>query len=117
MGLKISFFRGDYFEYNFRIIDDDCSNIQLGESDNIIFSAKTRCGASDYVLQKQLNEGIKWDEEKRCYTIQFNHLDTKSLRAQTYAFDIVVIYEGVMPETHTGELILLPDVTRNEVSE
>lgn len=114
--LRINMIRGDYVEYCFRIVDAHESIVQLGESDILIFSVKTCYDASDYMLQKRLGDGIRWDEDNQCYVVEFTHEDTRYLASRVYVFDIVVLYDGTEPETYLGELILHPDVTRNEIN-
>lgn len=116
MNLLIEFFRGDYFEYRFRLLDEDDTSIRLSENDNLILTVKKHITNNNYVIQKRLSDGIEWDESSQCYVVYFNHTDTNTLVAADYDFDIVIVWEGTKPETHKGKIKLMQDVTRNEVS-
>lgn len=113
--LHIDFYRGDYFEYRFKILDNEGQSIQLGENDNLFLSVKREYKSSEYILQKKLGDGISWEEENNCYLVKFENEDTQNSYTGEFVFDIVIVYEGTKPETHTGTFELLSDVTRNEV--
>ena len=113
--LFINFIRGDYYVYRFQIKNENKENIKLGDKDNLMFSMKKNYNSDDYILQKVLNNGIIWDEEMQCYAVIFEHEDTTNFTVLSGVFDIVIIYEGTKPETHTGKFELDKDVTRNEV--
>lgn len=114
--LHIEFYRGDYFEYRFQILDDDGQIVHLGENENLFLSVKREYKSTEYLLQKKLNNGITWEEENNCYLVKFENADTQDSFTGEFVFDIVIVYEGTKPETHTGTFELLSDVTRNEVA-
>ena len=109
--------RGDYKVIPVKVFKSG-KLYQLSGNENIYFSLKRYSANDEYVLQKQLNKGIKWNSEKQKYIIEILPEDTKDLELYSeevvFQFDIVVLFEGNKPLTKRGQLIIKRDITRNE---
>lgn len=72
------------------------------EIDSAIFSVKKNINDTEYILQKQIVDGL----------LKFEHEDTNTLDAGDYVFDIQVVYDGEIETPLIGTFKLIADVTR-----
>lgn len=114
---EIEMIRGDTLLIPVKITKDK-ENYQLQENENIMFSLKRFSGDEEYTLQKSLNNGIEWDDEKQRYIIKLEHEDTKDIELRyenkNFQYDIVVILSNNFVRTIRGVLQIWRDITRNE---
>lgn len=109
--MNLRFPRGDYRKIVITNIKDE-----LSPNDKIIMSVKKNVHSKDYLFQKTLDDGIKFNSLINRYEIEINNEDTKDLEMGTpYVFDIVIVYGGTKPRTTFGNLTLTKDVTTDEV--
>lgn len=109
--MNLKFPRGDYRKIIIKNFTEP-----LGESDKLIMSVKEDVYSDEYLFQKTLEDGIKFNTTIGCYEIEINNEDTKDLEMDfPYVFDIVVVYGGTKPRTTFGSLTLTKEVTTDEV--
>lgn len=116
---ELEMIRGDTFIFPHPIrIKKDNENYQLQENENIIFSLKRFSGDEEYVLQKNLDNGITWDSKLQRYVIKLEPEDTKDIELRyesiLFQYDIVVILNDNLVKTIRGSLRIWRDITRNE---
>ena len=88
-----------------RIVRGDTASLQINfsqEVDSAVLSIKKSVNDDEYVLQKQIVDGL----------LQFTHSDTNNLPAGRYVYDIQVTYGDVVDTPLIGVFEILPDVTR-----
>lgn len=113
----IEMYRGDYKAIPLKFLKNS-ESYQLSSNENIYFSLKRHSFDDEYIFQKQLNNGIRWDNEKQKYIIEILPEDTKDLKlyaeCNVFQFDVVFMFEGNKPLTKRGKLTIKRDITRNE---
>ena len=91
---------------------------QLASNENIMFSLKKYSSDEDYVVQKELHDGIEWNEENQRYEIELLHEDTNDIEldceSRVFQYDVVAILEETKPCTIRKTLRITRDITRNE---
>lgn len=95
--------------------------IKLEESDNIYFTVKKDPNDETPLLQKELNNGITYNESTKKYEIEITSNDTKEMIMGDingmYGYDITIYYEGNKPKQKViGSLKIGDKYTLNEVS-
>mgnify|MGYP001772254867 CR=1 FL=1 len=113
---NIEFPRGDYKIILFSIKKNG-ELVKLSENDLLFMSVKERESRKEYVFQKTLNDGIKYNEDTKKYEIEINYKDTIDCPSKEMQYDITVYYDGNKPKQLVkGKFILGTKFTVNEVS-
>lgn len=109
---------------NYQIIEislkEDGVETTLDDTDNIFFTVKRNVNDIEPVIQKSLNNGIKYNEETKKYEIEITSEDTKDMQMGTpaglYGYDITIYYGGNKPKQKViGSLRIGNQYTLNEV--
>lgn len=90
---------------NISIVRGDTGILQINfsqEVDSAVFSVKKNIEDTEYVLQKNITDGV----------LQINHDDTNDLEAGKYVYDIQVTYNGIIDTPIIAYFMVIADVTR-----
>ena len=87
------------------LIRGDTGTVNINFSEEVetaVFSVKRNITDVEYILQKDITEGV----------LNFEHSDTNDLQPGKYVFDIQVSYDGIVDTPLIGTLEIIADVTR-----
>ena len=90
---------------NISIVRGDTGILQINfsqEVDSAVFSVKKNIEDTEYVLQKNITDGV----------LQFDHDDTNDLEAGKYVYDIQVNYNNNVETPIIAYFTVIADVTR-----
>ena len=106
--------RGDTHNLKFQRLDNEGNPI-LSKAEKIYFTVKIRPYASDFVLQKTI-ENMTFDSNG-FYHFTIEPSDTDSLEPWTYVYDVEIIDGEYKQTISTGSVKIIADVTipANEV--
>ena len=96
----ISLIRGDTGKFIINLVNQDESQIVLGEGDQIYFTVKDNYEINDFVLQKKIGDGITLGDDNK-YHLLLNSSDTDNLNFKTYVYDIAVVIGSEVKEKRT----------------
>lgn len=106
---NIKFIRGD--TYGFKFQRKDWNNEVISDiADSMYFTVKKNHNTKDIILQKNLDEGITFDEEF-FYHVLINSIDTRELKYGTYVYDIQVMVGNIVTTIAKGDFVLETEVT------
>ena len=103
--VKWQMVRGDTLAFVVQIQGEDPS------MDTVTFSCKTDSGASTYIFQKTLSNGVT-ELETGKYRVRVAPEDTANLEAGTYAIDLELGVNGDVATPILGTLKIVEDITR-----
>lgn len=98
-------------------IKKDGKATKLNDNDLIFMTVKSYANSDKILMQKSLENGIRYNEITNKYDIEINSIDTKDfLMGKIYGYDITIYYDKNKPKQKIlGDFKITDKYTLNEV--
>lgn len=103
--------RGDTKNYKFKRVNKTDDSVITTRPDTMYLTVKFDYNVDNVLFQKELDNGIKFDEETSYYYFTIKPSDTNELPYGKYVYDIEVTDHGKVTTIAIGEIDLTEEVT------
>ena len=87
---NVTLIRGDTGKYKINLVNQNNSQIILGDGDQLYFTMKESYENKDFVIQKYIGNGITLGDDNK-YHLLLNSEDTDGLDFKNYVYDVAVV--------------------------